>query len=170
MKNNKKMKICLISNIFLLASILLILIIFGADKTTYWNFGPNTSLVVINIKIDTWVKYNILLLFISFFKILHVIISEIANPILSFNIYNPDKKYIKDFSKCELQIYGNSMYMIDAIREVLMIILNVTQFDIAIFGAIISEITGIFTIHFLLSEKNFIKDTDIEEFNEMNIV
>jgi hypothetical protein len=60
--------------------------------------------------------------------------------------------------------------MIDAIREVLMIILNVTQFDIAIFGAIISEITGIFTIHFLLSEKNFVKDTDIEEFNEMNIV
>ena len=35
------------------------------------------------------------------------------NPIIGFNIYNPDKKNISDFTKLELQIYGNSMYLID---------------------------------------------------------
>ena len=45
--------------------------------------------------------------------------------------------------------------MLDAIRYVLMIMVDVTQFDVAIYGAIVSEITGVFTVHFLLSEKQF---------------
>jgi hypothetical protein len=33
-------------------------------------------------------------------------INDIASPILGFNIFNPDKKTITDFGKCELQFYG----------------------------------------------------------------
>jgi hypothetical protein len=29
-------------------------------------------------------------------------INDIASPILGFNIYNPDKKIITEFGKCEL--------------------------------------------------------------------
>ena len=100
-----------------------------------------------------------------------MIIGEIAHPIIGFNIYNPDKKEINDFTKFELQLYGNIMYFIDSVRSVLMIMLSITQIDIALFGTVICEITSIFTIRMLLNEKMFVKkikgynkvpETDIE--------
>ena len=93
-----------------------------------------------------------------------VIIADIAHPIIGFNIFNPDKKKIKEFSKLELQIYGNTMFLIDAVRGVLMIMLIISQFDVAIFGVIISQITSIFTIRSLLNEKEFVKDENINKY------
>ena len=94
---------------------------------------------------------------------MNVVISEVANPIIGFNIYNPDKKIITEFTKNELQFYGNTMYLIDAIRNVLMIMVSITQIDIALFGVFISEFTSIFTIRMLLNEKIFRK----EEYNNL---
>ena len=90
MKSSNKLKYCLIGNAALLTASISLFVMFGAKETAYWNFGPNDNLVLINIKIDTWFKYNVLLVVILFFKVFNVVISEIANPILSFNIYNPD--------------------------------------------------------------------------------
>ena len=63
------------------------------------------------------------------------------------------------------------MYLIDGIRGVLMIMVNITQIDIALFGVIISEFTSIFTIRLLLNEKKFKKDckdeTEEEELTEL---
>ena len=94
------------------------------------------------------------MILIAFFNISQVIITEIAHPILHFSIYNPDKKEIIDFTKNELQFYANSMYMVDSIRNALMIMITISQVDIAVFGAIVSEIAGIFTVRKLLDEKN----------------
>lgn len=64
--------------------------------------------------------------------------------------------------------------MIDAIRNVLMIMITITQIDIAIFGAVISEITCIFTVRMLLNEKSFTKNNNYNQIptadnNEENI-
>lgn len=155
MNVNQKLKICVISNLVILIGIILIVSLCGSKENAYWNIGPGDGLVLINIHIDTWDKYYGLLGFILIFKISQVVIAEIAHPIIGFNIYNPDKKVITDFTKTELQIYGNTMYMIDSIRNVLMIMITITQIDIALFGAIVSEITGIFTVRMLLNEKTF---------------
>lgn len=155
MNINNKLKLCVISNLLLLVSSILIISLVGSKETDYWNYGPNDNLVIINIHINTLTKYYSLLIFIAVFKCLQVIISEIAHPIIGFNIYNPDKKVISDFTKFELQIYANTMYMIDSIRGVLMIMITITQIDIALFGALISEVTSIFTIRMLLNEKKF---------------
>ena len=81
--------------------------------------------------------------------------TEIAEPILAFTIYNPDKKNIDNFGKNELQFYGNTLYFIDSIRYVFTIMLAVTQIDIALFDALIGELTTVFTIRMLLNEKTF---------------
>ena len=47
---------------------------------------------------------------------------------------------------------------------VLMIMLIISQFDVAIFGVIISQITSIFTIRSLLNEKEFVKDENINKY------
>lgn len=168
---NKKLQLCVIGNFTLLLFIILLFIFFGNSESNYWRFGPSETLVIINVKINNYFKYCILLLIITILKIMNVVISEIAHPIISFNIYNPDKKIISEFTKNELQIYGNTMYLIDGIRGILMIMVNITQIDIALFGVIISEFTSIFTIRLLLNEKKFKKDckdeTEEEELTEL---
>ena len=163
MNVNKKLKICVITNLSLLLLSITLISIFDNDSSPYWNFGPNEKLIVISIKIDNWKSYIILLFFISILKCTKCIIQEIANPIISFNIYNPDKKVITEFTKLELQIYGNSMYLIDAIRNVFMIMITISQIDIALWGVLISEFTSIFTIRYLLNEKKFTKNNIYNE-------
>jgi hypothetical protein len=160
MNVNQKLKLCVISNAFLLIIVIMVITLCGSKENEYWNIGPNNKFIIINVHINTWFKYYWLLAFIALLKISQVIIAEIAHPIIGFNIYNPDKKVITEFTKNELQLYGNTMYMIDAIRNVLMIMITITQIDIAIFGAVISEITSIFTIRMLLNEKSFTKNNE----------
>ena len=101
-----------------------------------------------------------LLLVIAIVKISDVLIQEIGSPIIGFNIYNPDKKIIKEFTKNELQFYGNSMYLINAIKAVLLIMVSISQIDIALWGVFVSETASIFTIRMLLNEKKFLKEGD----------
>jgi len=163
---NTKLKLCVISNLFLLFIIIGVIIIFSSREDKYWNWGPNKDLLVISVKIDTWVKYYWLLLFIAILKISNVIISEVAHPILGFNIYNPDKKIITEFTKNQLQIYGNLMYFIDSVRGVFTILITISQVDVALVGVLISEITGIFTIRMLLNEKTFIPNYKKDDNNQ----
>ena len=81
-------------------------------------------------------------------------------PILGFNIYNPDKKIIKGFTRTELQVQANIMYMMNAIRYALTLQLSIIQIDIAVIAAIFSEIASIPTIYLLLKEKTFVKDDE----------
>lgn len=155
---NRKLKLCVIGNLFLLFIIIGVISIFSSREDKYWNWGPNKDLLVISVKIDTWVKYYWLMLFIGILKISNVIISEVAHPILGFNIYNPDKKVITEFTKNQLQIYGNLMYFIDSVRGVFTILITISQVDVALFGVFVSEITGIYTVRMLLDEKEFIKN------------
>lgn len=161
MESKIKLKWCVIINFILLLVFLVFLDIFESSSNRYWKFGPNANLTVISVHIDNWNKYFVLLILIAFFNISQVIITEIAHPILHFSIYNPDKKEIIDFTKNELQFYANSMYMVDSIRNALMIMITISQVDIAVFGAIVSEIAGIFTVRKLLDEKTFIPKNDL---------
>jgi hypothetical protein len=160
---NTKLKLCVIANFVLLIILTTLLSIFNTQKGKYCKFGPSDDLILIGVEINSWSRYIVLLLFITFMKSTKCVIDEIAHPIIGFNIYNPDKKVIKDFTKIELQIYGNSMYLIDNIRKVFMIMLAISQIDIALWSVVVSEITSIFTIRMLLNEKKFTKDeTELE--------
>ena len=128
---NKKLKICVLSNLLLLSFVISIILIFKDDNSTYLRWGPQDDLIIISVAINNMTKYFLLLGIIAIIKISDVVIAEIASPIIGFNIYNPDKKVITDFTKNELQFYGNSMYLIDAIKAVLLIMVNISQIDIS---------------------------------------
>ena len=81
--------------------------------------------------------------------------------------YNPDKKVITDFTKNQLQIYGNLMYFIDSVRGVFTILITISQVDVALFGVFVSEITGIYTVRMLLDEKKFIKNYESISLDEV---
>jgi len=136
------------------------IILLNDNTSKYFRWGWNDDLILISIPINTQKRYLYTILFISIMRISHVIIGEIAHPIIGFNIYNPDKKEITEFSKIELQMYGNLMYLIEGFKNILTVMLSITQIDIALISMLVSEITSIYTINMLLSEKTFVKSID----------
>ena len=87
-----------------------------------------------------------------------MIIAELAMPILTFNIYNPDKKIINEFTKNELQILGNTMWLINSLIKTLTVLVSISQFDIALLRVIYSEATSIYSIRVLLNDKKYVEN------------
>ena len=166
MTPQQRLKICIFGQLLLLISVVIPTVLLANNKSTYYRFGPQEDLIIISIQINTWSRYAILLVYILALRMCKVFINELGMPILSFNIYNPDKKEIEGFTRGELQVQANIMYMLNAIRTALTLQLVIIQIDIAIISAIFSEIASIPTIYLLLKEKKFIKDKKITKNSE----
>ena len=149
-----KLVISVIVDTIILSAGIFIISFFG-KQNTYYRYGPHDNLTIVGLEINTWLKYILLHLFILIDQISQVIINSFGSPVLGFNIYNPDKKVIKDFKRHELEILGNAMYLIGAIRSSIAIILVVSQLDIAIARACYSFLASAFVIHLLLDEKKY---------------
>ncbi len=169
MNPKSKVWLTLCGNLFLLIIITTLIFIFQSENSTYFRFGPSKDLIVISAIIDNWTKYTLVLLLIGFIKIIDTISNELGMPVLGFNIYNPDKKHITEFSKNELQFYANATFMVSGIRATLMMVVSVTQIDLALFSTMISEIASFYTIRVLLNEKTFgEKDDNKDEKDEIS--
>lgn len=107
----RKIQFCLIANIVLLSVVICFMFIFVSDSK-YFRLGPNIDFIVISVPIYNYYRYSILLGIITFVNITKVIIAEIGEPVLVFNVYNPDKKVITDFTKFQLKLYSNMMFLI----------------------------------------------------------
>jgi hypothetical protein len=127
----------------------------------YWKVGFNKNLLVISVRIDTFPKYLLLLVFIAVLEIARVTIEEIASPVLGFNVYNPDKKHITGFSRSQLAFLANAMFLTSNLRSVFLILLQVSQIDIAVWTVIMGQIASIVVIHFLLKEKTFDSEASV---------
>ena len=154
----QRVKICIIGQALLLVSALIPTILLANKESTYYRFGPNDNLIIISIKIDTWLKYGILMIYILIFRICKVFITELGMPILTFNIYNPNQKKIEGFTRMELQVLANIMFTLNAIRYALTLQLSILQIDIAIISGVFDELAAIPTIYILLNEKEFINE------------
>ena len=55
------------------------------------------------------------------------------------------------------------MFFVSNTRRVFQVLINVTQIDIAIFAVLMAQITGIITVRFLINEKTFSRDIELED-------
>lgn len=150
-----KIRLCVLGNaITVLLAIVPVCILDTSGN--YFRMGPAEDFVLISVKIDNYTKYTGLLLFVAVMNLVKVVSEEIGMPILGFNIYNPDKKEITEFTKNELQLYGNIMYALSGVRQIFTTMITITQFDIALWSLFICEFASLFTIRMLLNEKRFI--------------
>ena len=148
-------------NFLLFIFIVISVVIFNNNNNNnYFKYGPNDDLDILGIKINTTDKYIYLQLFLCFVEMSRAWTNEIASPILGFNIYNPDKKIITEFTKNELQLLANIMWLINSLTNALFILITISQIDIAILRILYSEITTIFTIRLLLNDKTFINENE----------
>jgi len=158
MTPKERLKICIVGQLLLLISVIIPTILLANKNSSYYRFGPNDDLIIISIKIDSWLRYSILLIYIFIFRICKVFITELGMPILTFNIYNPNQKKIEGFTRTELQILANIMFMLNAIRYALTLQLSIIQIDIAIISGIFDELAAIPTIYLLLKDKEFVNE------------
>ncbi len=152
-----KLQVCIVANFTVTILMTAALCVFYSPDSldTYVRFGPSQTMHILGVKIDTMNRYLVLQLCLAIFQISDVIMQDIASPILGFNIYNPDKTIITGFSKNQLQFYAQSFWFIGSLKSALVILLSITQLDIAISKCVYSEIGGIYTIRLLLNEKKF---------------
>ena len=162
MTPKRKIYISLFVNVVVLLLVVFLTILFRDDHSKYFQYGPSPQLHVISVVVDTWTKYTGVLFVLALVNLCEVIVYELGSPVLGFNVYNPDKKVIEDFTRMELQVLANAMFFISSIRSVFMLVINVTQLDLALFGVIVRETASLFTIRILLNEKEFPLDDDIE--------
>jgi len=169
MKNKaQKLRYCIVANLCTLILITIPIVLLNNGTSSYFKWGWSDNLVLISIPINTKARYISVCVYIVLIKASGVLIGEIANPIIGFNIYNPDKMVITEFTKNELQLYGNSMWFIDGFKRLMLIMVSITQIDLALIGMLSSEIMAIFTIRMLLNEKEFnINVEDIKDIEDM---
>lgn len=153
----------MLSQILLMTLIIVFIVLFGDTSNKYLRMGPSNDLYILTVRIHNESRYIGILMFIFSINIIKTINFETAMPILKFNIYNPDKKVITEYGKEELYIYGNIIYLCNAlIKNVLLILLSISQIDIALWSVITSEITSMVISRKLLNDKDFSKDKDEE--------
>jgi hypothetical protein len=73
-----------------------------------------------------------------------------------FNIFNEDKKEISNFSKLELQVYAQSLWLLTSIKNGLMLLVAIQQIDITMSKIIYNEIAAAIVIRKLLNKKKFV--------------
>jgi hypothetical protein len=164
-KLRHKLWLCIAGNATVLTLVIALVVIFESGST-YWRIGWHDDLVLVSVKINTMIKYFVMMSIITLVNVTKVVVEEIGMPILGFNVYNPDKKVITEFGKFELQIYANSMFMISGLRGIFMILVNIAQIDIAVWSLLVSEGASLFTIRMLLNDKEFKEPTDDVDTNE----
>ena len=164
MTPKQRLKICIIGQVLLLISVIIPTVLLANKESTYYRFGPSEDLIIISIKINTWTRYGILMVYILIFRICKVFINELGMPILTFNIYNPNQKKIEGFTRMELQVLANVMFTLNAIRYALTLQLAILQMDIAVISGVFDELAAIPTIYILLKDKEFVNEkTDLRK-------
>ena len=154
MKPLKKVQICLVLNVFLLSVILASVVAFG-QKSAYFRGGWADDFILVGVKIDTPSSYAMLLCLISVMNAIKVAVSELGEPVLIFNVYNPDKKVVTDFTQRQLLCYANLFFLISNTRRVFDVLITVTQIDIAVFSIVVEQCLSMCTVCFLVKEKRF---------------
>jgi hypothetical protein len=159
----QRLKICIIGQLLLLIAVVVPTVLLANKESTYYRFGPHKDLIVISIKIDNYTRYGVLIVYIMAIRICKVFVNELGMPILGFNIYDPNRKVVKGFTRIELQFQANLMYMMNSISYVFTLQLAIIQLDIAIISVFCSELASIVTINLLLRDKQFVKDSDNDD-------
>lgn len=126
--------------------------------------GPSDDLTIINVKINTRLKYATIIIISCIIKMVEVVLNDIGSPNLGFSVYNPTTLTVYGFTKKQLHVLTNLMWSANNIGTIFKLMIIVSRLDIAMISTLSSEFISIFVIYYLLSKKKkFIPEFDAEE-------
>lgn len=153
MKDKTIIIIGLILNIVFIVSFILYILLNTANDSSYLRFGPNDELIVIGIKIDSRLKYIVFNFFLFAAEILKSFIDNRISPMLYFYIYDTKRVDIEEFTYGELLSLSTFTYYFNSIRNIFIILIYISQFDIALLQVTYENLGNLFFISSLLNDK-----------------
>ncbi len=161
-------QLCLLLNFVGLCGVILF-ILAVADYKELFAFGPSANLIILTVRIDTWVKYVGLVAASCIFKMLEVFVNDIGSPNLGFSVYNPTTTVVYGFTRLQLQVLTNCMWMVNSLTYVFQVTIIVSRLDIALFSVVTGELTSACVVGYLLSNKSrFVPNFDTKEDEDNN--
>ncbi len=150
------LKLCIYVNIGILFLSILSFFVFNNVSSSYFSIGWSDNFIFVSVIIDTPLKYFILCLFIIILNVSEIFLNDLASPLIQFSTYNPYKIDINDFSRFELEAYSNVIFFIQICKRFLIVVVTLSQIDIAVISLVSSQISASFVIHYLLDQKKFL--------------
>lgn len=159
----KKLSLCIKFNLFVIGMCVFFFLVCAEPGS--FTFGPSDSFEVVGIKINTWTRYITFVMLIILIQEALLMTEEFAIPILEFTVYNPQCDIIIEFSRMELQLFTNVLYMTKEALKLFKVMILIARLDALLFTYLAEEITTIATVHIILSQKSFRLDTQRVEEN-----
>lgn len=153
---NTRLNGCVVTNIAVLLGIYLFISSHHGGSSTYFHIGPRKDLEVMNMRIDTWLAYTKIVLFITVIQVIDVIVSVISDPIISWYLLNPVDCLVYGFTRWGLIRSSNLMIITSGAKSILTVYLSITQVDIALWRGLASAATMFFVTVYLTKNKTFI--------------
>jgi hypothetical protein len=161
--DHRKAQFALAVNVCALFFVVTLIFIYHTE-TAYFRFGPSDTLSVVSVQVNSGARYAAVVLVLALLGVADVLVDEIGTPVLGFRIYNPFAGTARDpivqFSRLELQLMGNAMYLVSHLRYVFAVVATVTQVDLALWTVLFKEGTSVFTVYYLLHDKKFMTLAD----------
>jgi hypothetical protein len=156
--NVNRLAMCLLAKFMLFFMVVIGIAALYDGAGTYVAIGPSDNLVLISVYVNTAPRYLMLQAFLICYEFIRVVTNDVANPIIGWTIFNPDKKRVRGISRNKLQLFANLLWLLDRMMAVFEILVTLTQIDIALLRGVYSELVSIVTIRWLLNEKVFDED------------
>jgi hypothetical protein len=163
MRTAERTTLCVLLNLIGLVGILSFIFSI-ADISDIFVYGPSPSLKILTITIDTWAKYLGLIAVSSLIRIVGVLSNELGASVLGFTVYDPTVTVVYGFSKCQLQILTNAMWITNSLTQAFQLFVSIARLDITLATTVAGEITSAITVWYLLSKKSrFVPEFDNED-------
>ena len=163
MKKLNRTILCVLINLAITCAIALFIFFARGDNDKIWHFGPSENLIVLSITVKTWPVYIALILISCSLKAVEVGVNDIGSPDLGFSVYDPSVKKVYGFTRLQLQLLTNSMWLFNNVSNIFKTVVLVSRLDVALISTLAGELTAIFTIAYLLKKKEFYPDVDEDE-------
>ena len=115
----------------------------GGTDLHLGSWGWSDDFRILNITIDTAVKYYSLLAFILVVQLIKMYVKQAGWPAIKFNMLDPTKKIVYGFSRTELVFNGVIMKSMELLIEMIMFFLACQKFDIIIVGIFIGGLASL---------------------------
>ena len=155
--------LCVFINSATTCAIALFVIFARGEGDTVLLFGPSENLIVLSITVRTWPIYISLILISCLLKVVEVGVNDIGSPDLGFSVYDPSIKKVYGYTRLQLQLLTNSMWLFNNVSNIFKTVVLVSRLDVALISTLAGELTAVFTIAYLLGKKEFYPDVDDED-------
>jgi hypothetical protein len=152
MQARHKVQISLLGNVLVLVIVVTLLGVFDAGSF-YWRIGWSDTLTVVSVKIDSPERYGLLFFVIFLVEAIRVAAENIGAPEIEFTVFNPDTHIVTSLTRTELHVYANLLAVVANIRKVLVMMVELSQIDVALWTVACGALGNVLSVWFLLHNK-----------------